>query len=127
MNYYSKIVLEEKETPWNDLRGQIYLGSERFVEQMQARIGPARPPEEVPLRQRRALARPLAYYAERYEERERAMAQAWRSGAYSLREIGAHFGVGRMTVSRAVNKHEISRNKMDVPWETCSPRLAVTP
>jgi putative transposase len=75
---------------------------------MQARIRPDRPLEEVPLRQRRALARPLSYYAERYEERDRAMAEAYRSGAYSLQAIGAHFGVGRMTVSRAVKKHETS-------------------
>ncbi len=34
------------------------------------------------------------------------MAAAYASGAYSIRGIGAHFGVGRMTVSRAVRKHE---------------------
>jgi DNA-directed RNA polymerase specialized sigma subunit len=77
---------------------------------MQARIGPDRPLEEVPLRQKR----PLADYAERYEERDRAMAEAYRSGAYSLREIGAHFGVGRMTVSRAVKKHEMAHNQRDM-------------
>jgi REP element-mobilizing transposase RayT len=103
-----------KESPWKALRGQIYLGSERFVEQMQARIGPDRPLEEVPLNQKRPPARPLANYAERYEERDRAMAEAYRSGAYSMREIGVYFGVGRMTVSRAVKKHEILHNKTNV-------------
>jgi hypothetical protein len=34
------------------------------------------------------------------------MAEAYQSGAYSMREIGVFFGVGRMTVSRAVKKHE---------------------
>ena len=42
------------------------------------------------------------------------MAEAYRSGAYSMREIGVYFSVGRMTVSRAVKKHEILDNKMDV-------------
>jgi REP element-mobilizing transposase RayT len=47
-------------SPWQALKSQIYLGSERFVERMQARIDPKRPLREVPKRQRRALAKPLA-------------------------------------------------------------------
>jgi hypothetical protein len=31
-----------------------------------------------------------------------------------MREIGVYFGVGRMTVSRAVKKHEILHNKANV-------------
>jgi transposase len=62
------------------------------------------------MRQRRPPAKPLAYYAEHYKDRDQAMAEAHRSGAYSMREIGVYFGVGRMTVSRAVNKHEILCN-----------------
>ena len=34
------------------------------------------------------------------------MVEAYRSGAYSMREIGDFFSVGRMTVSRAINKAE---------------------
>ena len=68
----------------------------------------------MPLRQKRPLARPLAYYAEHYEERDQAIAEAYRSGAYSMREIGLYFGVGRMTVSRAVKEHEILHYKTDV-------------
>jgi putative transposase len=50
----------------------------------------------------------LEYYAQRYTPRDRAMAEAYRSGAYSMQAIGDHFRVGRMTVSRAVRKHEVS-------------------
>lgn len=34
------------------------------------------------------------------------MAEAYRSGAYSMAAIAAHFGVSRMTVSRAVEQSE---------------------
>lgn len=34
------------------------------------------------------------------------MAQAYLSGAYPMAEIGQHFGIHYMTVSRAVRKHE---------------------
>jgi REP element-mobilizing transposase RayT len=35
-------------SPWQALKGQIYLGSEPFVERMQARIDPGRPLQDVP-------------------------------------------------------------------------------
>jgi REP element-mobilizing transposase RayT len=93
-------------SPWQALKGQIYLGSEPFVERMQAQIDPKRPLREVPKRQRRALAKPLADYAARYADRDRAMAEAYRSGAYSMQAIAEHFGVSHMTVSRAVKRRE---------------------
>ncbi len=34
------------------------------------------------------------------------MAIAYRSGCYTLEEIGKHFGVSRTTVSRAVKAYE---------------------
>jgi DNA-binding MarR family transcriptional regulator len=55
--------------------------------------------------------RPLAAYARRYPDRDRAMAEAYRSGHYTLGEIAAHFGVHYATVSRAVRR--VSANKND--------------
>jgi REP element-mobilizing transposase RayT len=92
--------------PWQALKGQIYLGSVPFVERMQARIDPARPLQEVPKRQRRALAKPLADYAAAYADRDRAMAEAYATGTFSMQAIAEHFGVSRMTVSRAVKRRE---------------------
>lgn len=73
---------------------------------MQQRIRNDQPLQEILERQRRPLARALGYYAQRYSSRDRAIAEAYRSGAYSMQEIGAYFRVGRMTVSRAVKKYE---------------------
>jgi REP element-mobilizing transposase RayT len=93
-------------SPWPELKNQIYLGSEQFVERVQALIDRKRPLQEIPKRQRRALAKPLGYYASRYPDRDRALAAAYRTGAYSMQAIAEHFGVSRMTVSRAVKSKE---------------------
>ena len=39
-------------------------------------------------------------------ERDRAIAAAYRTGAYSMQAIAEHFNIGRMTVSRAAKHHE---------------------
>jgi REP element-mobilizing transposase RayT len=106
-------------SPWQDLKGQIYLGCEQFVEQMQRLIIAEQALHEIPRRQRRAPAKPLAYYAARYADRNRALAEAYRTGAYSMQHIADHFGISRMTVSRAVkNSEENASVGADVTWET---------
>jgi REP element-mobilizing transposase RayT len=60
---------------------------------------------------RRALAASLSEYAAKYPERNEAMARAYRSTAYSMREIGEFFGVSEKTVSRAVREWEAMAGK----------------
>ncbi|BBA35529.1 uncharacterized protein sS8_3592 [Methylocaldum marinum] len=61
---------------------------------------------EVSKAPRRSIALPLDDYRQRYPDRNEAMARAYLSGAYTLSEIGAHFGVQYRTVSRAVRRLE---------------------
>ena len=89
-----------------ELKNQIYLGTESFVEEMQQHIRKDQPLQEVSRKQVRPVTMPLKEYAARNPNRDHAMAEAYRSGAYSMQAIGRFFGVGRMTVSRAVRKHE---------------------
>lgn len=96
---------------WGHLKNQIYLGSDEFVARMQRQIDTRQSLDEIPVRQKRPLAQPLGHYAERFASRDRAMAEAYRSGAYSMSEIAAHFGVGRMTVSRTVKRFEALLNE----------------
>jgi len=93
-------------SPWSRLQGQIFLGSEEFVAEMQAKIRSDQPLREIPLKQQRPVAPTLESYAATYPERDRAMAEAYKSGFYSMQVIGDHFGVGRSTVSRAVKRYE---------------------
>ncbi len=88
---------------WDGLRHQVFLGGEAFVERVtRALSADARSPE-VPRGQRRAAAPALAEFAQRYARRE-AMARAFLTGAYTLQDIGRHFGVHYSTVSRNVRR-----------------------
>jgi REP element-mobilizing transposase RayT len=104
-------------SPWLELKNQIYLGSERFVERMNAKIDASRPLKEIPLRQRRSVAKSLTHFSTNYVDRDQALAEAYRTGAYSMQAIADHFGVGRMTVSRAIKRVETNGNE-NVQWET---------
>jgi len=44
--------------------------------------------------------------SQRYPDRNEAMAEGYRTGAYSMAEIAASIGVHYMTVSRSVRKFE---------------------
>jgi putative transposase len=68
---------------WTQLRGQIYLGSEAFVQRMQARIEKQANLSEIPRAQRRAITQPLELFAKRYA-RDEAMARAYFSGQHTM-------------------------------------------
>jgi len=91
---------------WGDLRNQIYLGSEAFVKRLQRRAPKDADLGEIPRMQRRPIAKPLATYAAAEKDRDRAMAQAYLSGDYTMKQIAEHFGVHYATVSRSVLKME---------------------
>ena len=61
---------------------------------------------EVSKAQRKSLALDLSVYRKHYSDRTEAMARAYLSGAYSMSEIGEHFGIHYMTVSLAVKCFE---------------------
>jgi len=92
-------------SPWEQLRYQVFLGDESFVERFHDTKRPDQV-REVPKGQRRALAKSLDEYRSSCSNRDEAMASAYGSGAYSMKEIGDFFGVHYMTVSRAVRRFE---------------------
>ncbi len=89
---------------WEKVRGQVYLGSDAFVERMSAESGKDLI-GEIPRAQRRPLARPLADFFAQSANRGTAMAEAFATGRYTLKEIADVFGVHYATVSRAVTRH----------------------
>ena len=72
---------EQGASPREDFKNQMYLGSDRFLGQMQQRSRDDQPLQENSSRQRRPVARPLTYYALCYASKDRAVAKAFRSGA----------------------------------------------
>jgi len=101
---YIQFVHEGARLPsvWTQLQGQIYLGTETFVKNMQAQIEKKASLDEIPRAQRRAITQPLDDFEKQYERNE-AMARAYLSGQHTMASIARHFGVHYATVSRAVN------------------------
>ncbi len=61
---------------------------------------------EVPHASRRPLAPTLTEIQAQFSDRDKAMAHAYATGGYTMRAIGAHFGVHRTTVAKAVRALE---------------------
>ena len=109
---YGTFVVEGKSqpAPWVRLKNQIYLGSESFVETMQSKIRPDTPLGEIPRSQTRPLPKPLAQISREFA-RDEAIAQAYASGGYGLKEIGDYFGLHYSRISRIVKKQRQANNK----------------
>ena len=90
---------------WDSLRGQIYLGSEAFVNRIQTLFTERSAMTEIPRIQRRPLAKSLEYYRDTMADPKAAMVMAYATGDYTMQEIAMFFGVHYATVSRAVKKH----------------------
>lgn len=105
---YREFVRQGKNQPkiWQSLKNQIYLGSEQFVEDMQAKLDPDQSLADIPRQQKAKLAKPLEDYQKQSDTAKEAMAEAYLSGHYTLAEVGSHFGVSYATVSRAVKRFE---------------------
>lgn len=96
---------------WTELRNQIYLGGEEFVQRAQAQSDQL-DSAEIPRAQRRPPARSLGQFEKSTLSASDAMAAAFASGDYSLQEIARHFGVHYSTVSRAVRRKEAESAKI---------------
>ena len=90
---------------WEQLRGQVFLGSAAFIERALATLN-LDAIHGVPQAQRRPLALPLIEYATKHTDRQLAMAAAYTSGDYTLQQIADFFGVHSATVSRAVKRYD---------------------
>jgi hypothetical protein len=89
-----------KPSPWEQLKQQIYLGDDDFVAATQSRIGGNGRFDEIPSAQRRPIPRSLEAYENEADDRESAIVTAYRSGGYSMRAIGRHFGLHLSRVSQ---------------------------
>jgi len=96
---------------WDELRGQIYLGSDAFLGRMQA-LSSDRVTAEIPHAQRRPLSKPLVAYRQADADPGFCMAAAYASGDYTMQAIATAFGVHYATVSRAVRQRELDLDKI---------------
>ena len=101
---YQKFVAEghQDPSPWDKLRGQIYLGDDDFI----AKHQPDRVINEVPRQQTQAYRPSLRQLFARPSHRERSVLKAYRQYGYRLREIAEHLEVHYATVSRHLRRAE---------------------
>ena len=104
MERYQKFVAEGKKQPkpWDQLRNQIYLGDEAFINKMQDKIDSAADLREIPAAQKRRVVKPLSYFAKQFTDRNEAIVNAFASGGYNMNTIGDYFGIHYSRVSRII-------------------------
>jgi REP element-mobilizing transposase RayT len=107
---YAQFVAEgiHAESPWEQLRGQIYLGDEDFVRRMQSRLESKSLGVNIPKRQRKAPAPSLEQLSAEVADRDQAIVAAYRTGQYSYQEIGDFFGLHFTTVAKIVRKRRLT-------------------
>lgn len=105
---YSEFVAGGVGSPsvWESQVHPHYLGDGAFIEKIGRLYSCEESTDlkEVPRMQRRPLAQTLDHYSKQYTNPKQAMAAAYSSGDYTMKQIADFFGVHYATVSRAVNK-----------------------
>jgi REP element-mobilizing transposase RayT len=94
---------------WQELKHQVYLGDDTFMEKVQEKIGlggKTSDLKEIPRMQRRAIAKRLGWYEKHSLDRDQGIVKAYVSGDYTMKEIADWFGVHYSTVSRVIKKQE---------------------
>ena len=103
---YSKFVLAgiDRGSIWSELKHQVYLGDDQFVERVQLLIDKDKDLSETPAIQSRPAAKPISEYLQQENDRNTAIACAYQSGGYTLAEIAGYFNLHYSTVSVIVRK-----------------------
>jgi putative transposase len=73
---------------------------------MQSLIDGDKELSEVPSSQQRPMPKTLEYYSNTRDSRNDAIVIAYAGGGYTLKEIGAYFGIHYTTVSGVVKNHK---------------------
>lgn len=108
---YRRFVGEGKQMqrPWAKLKGQIFLGSETFIEGVGRMLGDTQLASEIPRLQRYAGRPSLVELFAGHDgkaERNALIRQAHLAHGYTLKEIAVHLGLHYSTASKAFAKAE---------------------
>ena len=110
LEHYSRFVAEGngQPSPWKHLRNQVFLGSEAFAETMLGRIPKDRDLRELPQARQRPPAKSLADYVRENPERNDSIVAAYRSGGYTLRDIGDFFSLHYSRISKIIHAADLA-------------------
>lgn len=88
------------------LRGQIYLGDERFVARVQSKGEGVRDSREIPRAQRRGKVLPLERYLRHHGGRDEGIMRAYREAGYTQSVIAKALGLSVSRISRVIHATE---------------------
>jgi len=93
-------------TIWNDLKNQVFLASDSYINKKQIMINKRESSNDIPKLQKRKIARPLSFYEKKYKDPKVAISKAYLTGGYTLKEIGEYSSCYYSTISRIVKNRE---------------------
>lgn len=101
------------ETPWKKIKGQLYLGDEKFIARIKELIRGKETLKEIPRMQRYITKPPLEGIIKHKGKklREDAVHEAHVRYGYTLKDIAEYLGVHYATISRTIKKVEERRKK----------------
>jgi hypothetical protein len=101
---YAQFVLDgiKADSPWLNLKSQVFLGDEQFVTRMQTKIQSGKDDVQIPIAQRRPKPPALAQIEMRSPNRDAAIIAAYATGGYSYQQLADYFGVHFTTIGRVV-------------------------
>ncbi len=104
IEHYRRFVAqgEGQPSPWAHLKHQVFLGTDVFVDSLRCQFPAISDLREVPQAKAQPAARPLAHFAREYADRDTAIAAAYASGAYTMKQIGDYFGLHYSRISKIV-------------------------
>lgn len=101
---YQEFIIDgmSSRSPWNDLKKQIYLGNEEFINEMLKKIDSQMSLIDIPKTQYEIERYTLKEIEQNAVTRNEGIYIAYRSGQFSLKEIGDYFGLHYSSVSKIV-------------------------
>ncbi len=88
-----------------DVKRQIYLGDDDFIEHVSRFASGHSHSREIPIKQRAGI-RSIEGFVTGITDRKQAIFTAYCSGFFSIKEISDYFGIHYSTVSRIVSEYE---------------------
>jgi len=110
---YRQFVREglKQRSPWDNLRGQILLGGDDFVQKFKELLKDKEKVKEIPRQQRYSSRLPLSELFEKGKiktktARDKVIYQAHMRHGYTLKQIADHVGLHYTTVSKTIKELE---------------------